>query len=91
MTQFDLRTNRPSGIYKGPSGSIRSIAVHKTENYVGVTGLDRFIRIFNITTKEQITKSFIKIHGNSLLFTNEPFQKEVFDFNLVFILRFLGQ
>lgn len=45
VTQLDVRTGRAVGAFKGSAGSVRSLAVHPTQNYLAACGLDRSARI----------------------------------------------
>ena len=43
-------------LYKGAEGSIRSISCHRTEPVVAACGLDRFVRIYDVDTRQLLHK-----------------------------------
>jgi len=43
-------------LYKGAEGSIRSICCHTAERIVAACGLDRFIRIYDIESRQLLQK-----------------------------------
>jgi len=43
-------------LYKGAEGSIRSIACHTTEPLIAACGLDRFLRIYDISSRQLVHK-----------------------------------
>lgn len=49
------------GVYKGPSGSIRSLAAHHSGDYLVAVGLDRHATVFN-TNKRRTAKTLCKVY-----------------------------
>eukprot|EP00043_Microstomoeca_roanoka_P019602 m.223792 g.223792 ORF g.223792 m.223792 type:complete len:170 (+) comp17027_c0_seq12:61-570(+) len=74
---FDMKARRPIGLFgSGPFssravGSIRSVSLHPTLDFVAFAGLDRHIRVFNVSTRKLQSKIFLKQRLNHVLFTNE--------------------
>ena len=73
MALIDLR-GKPYVMqkYKGGAGSIRSIECHGTEPLVASCGLDRYLRVHDINTKQLLHKYYLKSRLNCLLFTSLP-------------------
>lgn len=71
VSRVDLRTLRLSGVYKGNTGSIREIAVHPTMNTVATVGLDRIMRVFDIETRQQLHRVYLRQRLNCVLFSSE--------------------
>lgn len=47
----DLRSLRSVGTFRGFAGAVRSVQFHKSEPFVAAVGLDRYLRIYNTTTR----------------------------------------
>ena len=56
----NLRTMRVSGRFIGPSGSVRSLALHPSLPYLATVGLDRTARVFNVDSHELVHTSYLK-------------------------------
>uniref|UniRef100_A0A914VBV8 WD repeat-containing protein 74 n=1 Tax=Plectus sambesii TaxID=2011161 RepID=A0A914VBV8_9BILA len=68
MALFDLRNKaRMVHKFKGFAGALRSIDAHPTAPYVASCGIDRFVRVHNINTKELVKKIYCKARMNCIL------------------------
>jgi len=72
VTMIDLRKRLPYGRYKGNAGSIRSVTAHPTQPVLGVCGLDRHARIYNLNTRKPIAQLYLKTRLNHILIADEP-------------------
>ncbi|KAM4721583.1 WD repeat-containing protein 74 [Rhinophrynus dorsalis] len=70
MGIIDLRKGRLLRSLKGSAGSLRSIQCHTSMPLVASCGLDRFLRIHNLTDKELLHKVYLKSRLNCLLLTS---------------------
>ena len=71
VTGVDLRTLRMMGVYKGATGSIRDIAVHATGKYLATVGLDRIMRVYDMATRQQLHRIYLRQRLNCVLFSSE--------------------
>lgn len=71
VSRIDLRTLRLNGVYKGNTGSIRDIAIHPSMNVVATVGLDRIMRVFDIETRQQLHRVYLRQRLNCVLFSSE--------------------
>ena len=71
VTGVDLRTLRMMGVYKGATGSIRDIAVHTTGKYLATVGLDRIMRVYDLATRQQLHRIYLRQRLNCVLFSSE--------------------
>ena len=71
VSRVDLRTLRLNGVFKGNTGSIRDITVHPTINVVATVGLDRIMRVFDIETRQQLHRVYLRQRLNCVLFSSE--------------------
>lgn len=76
MGSIDLRTRQQVGSFKGIAGSIRSLQCHKSQSFVACCGLDRFLRIYDIETKESIKKVYLKTRLTCHLMSNQLYKEE---------------
>lgn len=60
ISQFSLETHQLSGKYHGSTGAVQ--ALHATDTLLAAVGLDRYLRVFNLVTREQVGKVFIGTH-----------------------------
>uniref|UniRef100_A0A914V415 WD repeat-containing protein 74 n=1 Tax=Plectus sambesii TaxID=2011161 RepID=A0A914V415_9BILA len=68
MALFDLRNKaRMVHKFKGFAGALRSIDAHPTAPYLASCGIDRFVRVHNINTKELVKKIYCKARMNCIL------------------------
>ena len=78
MASIDFRTNQKIGGFKGIAGSIRSIQCHQTQDFVAAVGLDRFLRIFDVNTRELRSKLYLKSRLNCVLLSDKNYRGGVF-------------
>ena len=71
VSRVDLRTLRLTGVYKGNTGSIREIAVHPSMNVIATVGLDRIMRVFDVETRQQLHRVYLRQRLNCVLFSGE--------------------
>jgi ribosome biogenesis protein NSA1 len=71
VSGFDLRVMRLYGVYKGNTGSIRDMAVHPTLNMLATVGLDRIMRVFDIKTRRQLHRVYLRQRLNCVLVSSE--------------------
>jgi len=66
----DLRNGRIVGSLKDSVGAQRAVVCHQTLPFCAISGLDRFLRLFNFQTKA-VKKVYVKQRVNVLLFSQE--------------------
>lgn len=71
VSRVDLRTLRLTGVYKGNTGSVREIVVHPSMNVLATVGLDRIMRVFDIETRQQMHRVYLRQRLNCVLFSGE--------------------
>lgn len=71
MEMIDLRKTQPTKKYRNFNGTIKEITIHgKT---VASCGLDRFVRIHDISTSKLLNRIYLKSRANCLLYSkHEP-------------------
>lgn len=69
MALIDLRVGKMIHLFKGFAGGIRSLQCHKTLPLVASCGLDRFLRIHDLESKQCLHKFYLKSRLNCLVFT----------------------
>lgn len=70
VTSFSLDKCLPNGNFAGPTGSVLSLDVHKPAGESGIlacVGLDRFLRLFDMSTRASIGKIYCKTKMTSVL------------------------
>ena len=69
VTSFSLEKRVPNGNFVGPTGSVLSLDVSKSggKGRLACVGLDRFLRVFDISTRESICKVYCKTKMTSVL------------------------
>ncbi|CAH9106580.1 unnamed protein product [Cuscuta europaea] len=69
LASFDLRTGKLLGCFIGKcSGSIRSIARHPELPVIGSCGLDSYLRIWNVKSRQLLSAVFLKQHLTDFVF-----------------------
>ncbi|XP_060711566.1 WD repeat-containing protein 74 [Hemiscyllium ocellatum] len=68
---LDIRKGRLLKCLKGQAGSIRGIQTHCSLPLVASCGLDRFLRIHDLGSKELLHKVYLKSRLNCVLWTNQ--------------------
>ncbi|KAL3832329.1 hypothetical protein ACJMK2_023982 [Sinanodonta woodiana] len=76
MALVDLRKGQVVHIFKGTAGGIRDVQCHSSEPLVAACGLDRFLRIYDINTKQLMHKFYLKSRLNCLLFASKLSQED---------------
>lgn len=71
VSRIDLRTMRMTGVYKGATGSIRDIAFHPSGKYLATVGLDRIMRTYDVETRQQTNRVYLRQRLNCVLFSSE--------------------
>ncbi|CAI9724885.1 repeat-containing 74-like [Octopus vulgaris] len=71
MVSMDIRKGKITGKFKGFSGGIRGIQCHPTLPYVATCGLDRYLRVYNLVSREMIYSFYLKSRLNCLLFAKK--------------------
>ena len=69
VTSFSLEKRAVNGNFVGPTGSVLSLDVNKSngKGYLACVGLDRFLRVFDISTRESICKVYCQTKMTSVL------------------------
>lgn len=57
--------------YLGSTGSVRSINSHPILPYIALTGLDQFVRIYDVNNRNDYRKYYVKQKSNCVLWTSE--------------------
>lgn len=65
---LDLTAGKMSGALKGPSGSVRALALHPTEPLLASVSLDRYLRVHNTSTRKQVASVYLKQHLTGVTF-----------------------
>ncbi|XP_059442482.1 uncharacterized protein LOC132174813 [Corylus avellana] len=78
LASVDMRTGKLLGCFLGKcSGSIRSIARHPELPVIASCGLDSYIRIWDIKTRQLLSAVFLKQHLTNVVFDSNFADKEV--------------
>ncbi|KFK44924.1 hypothetical protein AALP_AA1G320300 [Arabis alpina] len=65
---FDIRTGKRLGSFLGKcSGSIRSVVRHPEHQVIASCGLDRYLRVYDVKTRQLISAVFLKQHLTGLV------------------------
>ncbi|ESQ33938.1 hypothetical protein EUTSA_v10007651mg [Eutrema salsugineum] len=69
LASFDIRTGKLLGSFLGKcSGSIRSVVRHPQQQVIASCGLDRYLRVYDVKTRQLISAVFLKQHLTGLVF-----------------------
>lgn len=71
MASFDLRKKEKKGSFKGIAGSISSIRCHHSQDFVTCVGLDRFLRVYDVKTRQLLQKVYLKSRLSCLLLSDK--------------------
>ncbi|KAJ6888864.1 WD repeat-containing protein 74-like isoform X2 [Populus alba x Populus x berolinensis] len=78
LASFDMRTGKLLGCFIGKcSGSIRSIARHPELPVIASCGLDSYLRLWDIKTRQLLSAVFLKQHLTNVVFDSNFVDKEV--------------
>lgn len=61
-----------SGALKGPTGSVRSLALHPSEPLIASAGLDRHVRLHSTVTRKQTSLVYLKQRLEGVAFCPAP-------------------
>jgi hypothetical protein len=70
VTSFSLDKRAPNGNFVGPTGSVLSLDVHKSQegnSVLACVGLDRFLRVFDISTRTSVGNIYCETKMTSVL------------------------
>ncbi|EOA40338.1 hypothetical protein CARUB_v10009063mg [Capsella rubella] len=69
LASFDIRTGKLLGSFLGKcSGSIRSVVRHPEHPVIASCGLDRYLRVYDVKTRQLVSAVFLKQHLTGLVF-----------------------
>ncbi|KAA8540706.1 hypothetical protein F0562_024375 [Nyssa sinensis] len=78
LASVDLRTGKLLGCFLGKcSGSIRSIARHPEHPVIASCGLDSYLRIWDIKSRQLLSAVFLKQHLTNVVFDSNFSDEEV--------------
>ncbi|XP_050222899.1 uncharacterized protein LOC126672989 [Mercurialis annua] len=78
LASVDIRTGKLLGCFLGKcSGSIRSIARHPNLPVIGSCGLDSYLRLWDIKTRQLLSAVFLKQHLTNVVFDSNFTDREV--------------
>ncbi|KAK8684433.1 hypothetical protein V6N13_040462 [Hibiscus sabdariffa] len=78
LASVDIRTGKLLGCFLGKcSGSIRSIARHPELPVIASCGLDSYLRIWDIGTRQLLSSVFLKQHLSKVVFDTNFAEEEV--------------
>ncbi|KDP30949.1 hypothetical protein JCGZ_11325 [Jatropha curcas] len=78
LASVDIRTGKLLGCFLGKcSGSIRSIARHPELPVIGSCGLDSYLRLWDIKTRQLLSAVFLKQHLTNVVFDSNFTEREV--------------
>jgi ribosome biogenesis protein NSA1 len=70
LQQLDRRMGgRMVHVYRGMGGSVRGIQAHESSPMLAAVGLDRFLRVYDVHTRAQLHKIYLKQKLNAVLFS----------------------
>ena len=72
MEVLDLKAGKMAGALKGPTGSVRCLALHATEPLIASAGLDRHVRIHSTATRKQVSSVYLKQRLEGVAFCPAP-------------------
>ncbi|KAG6747170.1 hypothetical protein POTOM_049551 [Populus tomentosa] len=78
LASFDMRTGKLLGCFIGKcSGSIRSMARHPELPVIASCGLDSYLRLWDINTRQLLSAVFLKQHLTNVVFDSNFVDKEI--------------
>ncbi|GKV05442.1 hypothetical protein SLEP1_g17456 [Rubroshorea leprosula] len=78
LASVDIRTGKLLGCFLGKcSGSIRSIARHPEHPVIASCGLDSYLRIWDIKTRQLLSAVFLKQHLTKVVFDTNFTEEEI--------------
>ncbi|CAN0927801.1 WD repeat-containing protein 74 [Linum grandiflorum] len=80
LASFDTRTGKLLGCFLGKcAGSIRSIARHPDHPVIASCGLDSYLRLWDVKTRQLLSATFLKQHLTCVVFDSKFLDKVVPD------------
>lgn len=70
MGLLDLRKGKMVNLFKGFSGGITDIQCHPTAPFIVSCGVDRYVHVHNIESREHVHKFYLKSRLNCVLLSN---------------------
>ncbi|WCJ36229.1 Transducin/WD40 repeat-like superfamily protein [Euphorbia peplus] len=78
LASFDIRTGKLLGCFLGKcSGSIRSIARHPDLPVIASCGLDSYLRLWDVNTRQLLSSVFLKQHLTNVVFDSNFASRDV--------------
>lgn len=78
LASFDMRTGKLLGCFIGKcSGSIRSMARHPELPVIASCGLDSYLRLWDVNTRQLLSAVFLKQHLTNVVFDSNFVDKEI--------------
>ncbi|XP_060168076.1 uncharacterized protein LOC132598932 [Lycium barbarum] len=78
LASFDIRTGKLLGSFLGKcSGSIKSIARHPELPVIASCGLDSYLRIWDVKSRQLLSAVFLKQHLSSVVFDSKFSAREI--------------
>ena len=74
---LDLRMNKMQGSLKGAAGAVRSMALHPQLPIMASVGLDRFLRLHNVESKQLLCKLYLKLQLTNVAWADVPMQENL--------------
>ncbi len=68
LRRIDAQSLALTGVFRGPTGSVRALDAHPTLPYVAAVGLDRCLWVFNVHTRQMVRRVYLKQRLNCVLF-----------------------
>ena len=69
---LDIRAGKMDGALKGPTGSVRCLALHPSEPLIASAGLDRHVRLHSTATRKQVMSVYLKQRLEGVAFCPAP-------------------
>lgn len=77
LAGFDPRSSlKPVATFKGCHGSIRSIALHESQQLLAAYGLDRYLHLYSTNSRSAIGAFYTKQHGTEVCFTDVQLRED---------------
>jgi len=71
MSELDITSGREIGAFKGNAGSIRDIRCHAVQPFVVSCGLDRILKVYDLSTRTLEKKIYMKSNLNCIHVSDE--------------------
>lgn len=77
MASIDIRKKQENGSFRGIAGSISAIECHASQGFVSCACIDRFLRIYDVKTRELLQKFYLKSRLNCVLLSDKMYGEEL--------------